>query len=409
MSLEVSADQRAILDRTQAALPRDIGTEPLRGGSQLPSLFYHPNSSARVAALVLSAGFDVVNQRGPSAEKKVERAIQVLELVNGDDTTGRNYLEGLKNAAENAPDFLNLALDEVVPYLRGQMDDVPAPAKPKSAAVPMPRALESGESLPEERLSGSKPPPTPRRAPKKAAPPEPKAEPAEAPAAEAPAEAPAGGSGVGPSEEEAAAAAAAALAAMEAPYEEVVEDDEAPRFDPDKHLKPEDGRRRRQRRSRTPQGLERPRPDQLPDPRGDDEKSDDGSESESQPTSDKAASDKPASDKAASEKAAAEPLAAVSRGCDRSSIADAALAALRTLLQRASDIEADGPLRIEMTIGPDTRPSRGRGRRGGDRGNDRGDRGGDRGGDRDGDRGGDRGGDDRGGRSGGRRRRRRRG
>ncbi len=376
MSLEVSETQSETLQSMLAALPSDSVDEPIQGTGKLASLFYHPNSGCRVMALVLSAGFDAVGGRKDNAVKKVDRAIQVFTLVS-DDADGRAHLEGLKPQIEDdLSGFLSAVRENVVPYLETRMADVQVVVKPKPQA--MPRAIEDGEDMPTERRSGDHDESRMRRAPTHpmmetipaatqeaaeaaddagladavdadadaadadAAEPavdEPAAEAAEEEASSddaeaAEAEADSDSDEVGPSEAEAAAAAAAALAAMEAPYEEVVTDDSPPRFDPDRDLEPDDGRRRR-RRSRSPEGLERPRPDQLP-----------------QQTSEQAS----AKAEGGEESGAARNVK-VSRDGDAPALAEAGLEALKLALRRARELGLDGRLSVEVTI--DTATDRG--------------------------------------------------
>jgi hypothetical protein len=363
ITLEVTDRQRTVIERNIAALPRELGVEPERTGSDLPALFYHPNAAARVLALVVSAGFDVARERSENAEKKVNRAIEVLTLVT-DDETGRGHLQGLaERIGSDTTEFLPLVHDTLVPYLQGKMGASDAPVK-KSTPKPtaMPRALEDGESLPTERRSGRKPEPAIAK-PKIKTAPEPVDVPEEKVEVEAPVldEAPSKpveaasekATEAGPSASEAAAAAAAALAAIEAPYEDMVRDDSAPRFDPDRDLKPDDGRRRR-RRSKAPEGFERMKPDQRPD-----------LEMMNQDGSD----DTKATETTASSEI--EELCRVSRHGNASDVVGLALDVLKQLLRRAGDLEADGRVKLEMTLTtadgdiPQHRRRRRRRRRGG--------------------------------------------
>ncbi len=356
MSLEVSDAQKATLTDMLAALPSEAVDEPVQGAGKLAGLFYHPNSGCRVMALVLSAGFDAVGGRSDNAVKKVDRAIQVFTLVS-DDAEGRGQLEGLKGQlSDDIPGFLEATRNTVVPYLQQKMTDVQIVAKPKPTAKP--RAIEDGEEIPDERRTETAAKPKRERELRRAktepmmepvaepAAEEPAAEPASddsaepaAAAAPAEAEAPAADAadddGVGPSEAEAAAAAAAALAAMEAPYEEVVTDDSPPRFDPDRDLKPDDGRRRR-RRSRSPEGLERLRPDQRP------------------PVKESEAADAPAADGSGDDQAQAAPArepVKVTRSSHSDEIAESGLEALKLALRRARELGFEGQLAVEVTIG----------------------------------------------------------
>ena len=370
ITLEVTDRQRTVLERNIAALPRELGVEPERTGSDLPALFYHPNASARVLALVVSAGFDVARERSENAEKKLNRAIEVLTLVT-DDETGRGHLQGLAERISGATDeFFPVLHDTLVPYLQGQMGASAAPVQ-KAAPKPtvMPRAVEEGESLPTERRAGRKAAPTQKKSKPAnvSAPAEEEqqdttvveAKPNETDAAaventEAAISAESGStSASGPSAAEAAAAAAAALAAIEAPYEDVVEDDTAPRFDPDRDLKPDDGRRRR-RRSKAPEGLERMKPDQRPD-----------LEMMTQGSAEDAATQ--ADDSAQS----IEELCRVSRHGNATDVVELALDVLKQLLRKTNDLAADGRVKLEMTLttadgdAPQHRRRRRRRRRGG--------------------------------------------
>ena len=296
LSLEVSTQQKQVLDQVIAELPLQPAEEPIRGGNELPGLYYHPNSACRVMALTLSAGLDAAGGRSDQALRKLDRAIQVFTLI--DDTSGLKHLESLKGQLnDDVIGFLGSTREKVVPYLLRQMEQV---AKgPQVAEKAKPRLVQVGTELPEERRTvrassrgrqgrPDRPPRRPPReeaeeartpaeesvgaeAPLEAAEAEPVAPEVATAAAEAPAEteitesaAPRATietdeSDVGPTEAEAAAAAAAALAAIEAPYEDVVEDSAPRRFDPDRDLDPEDDRRRRRRRPRNkPEGLERP-------------------------------------------------------------------------------------------------------------------------------------------------------
>lgn len=362
LSLEVSTDQKAVLDRVVAALPTEPSDAPKNGASGLPALFYHPNCAARVLALTLSAGFDAINGKADNAVRKIDRAIQVFTLVD-DDERGRAHLQTLKEQVnDDLASFLSGTHDRLIPYLRKRMADVAIPPKAPEP-VAMPRAIGEGEEMPTERRSGAaakreRRPRARRReedavqaesaqpevaeAPAEPSPeaaaPEPAAEEVEAPTTVE--ELPAVGNddgdtaeSVGPSEAEAAAAAAAALAAMEAPYEDVVEDDAKPRFDPDRDLEPSDGRRRR-RRSRSPEGLERPRPaleTDRPEPQA--------AESD--------APAEPAGDEAAREEGAVH---RASRSGSADEVAEVALEVLRQALRRAREAGLEGRVRVEVSI-----------------------------------------------------------
>ena len=370
ITLEVNDRQRAVLERNIEALPRDTGVEPERTGSDLPALFYHPNTAARVLALVVSAGYDVARGRTENAEKKVNRAIEVFTLVT-DDETGRGHLTGLAERLGNeSTEFLPLIHETLVPFLQERIGQVePAAAPVKKATAAMPRAVEDGEALPEEkRRNPKKPAATPKA--KKASPPEP-----EAAATQVADEAPVGVvaesdvvvshsadtapdssiKGNGPSAAEAAAAAAAALAAIEAPYEDVVQDDSAPRFDPDRDLEPSDGRRRR-RRSKSPVGLERMKPDQRPD---------------LEMTTGEDSNGPAPSDVSNTESAtlAVEELCRASRHGTASDVVDLALEVLSQLLRKTGNLEVEGRVKLEMVLttadgnGPPQRRRRRRRRR----------------------------------------------
>ncbi|MFT7625375.1 MAG: hypothetical protein ACI9WU_004566 [Myxococcota bacterium] len=364
MNLEVSDDQRSTLDGMLSSLPRGVVDTKLPSASKLAGLFYHPNPGCRVMALVVSAGFDAVGGRDAQAEKKLDRAIQVFTLVS-DDATGRDHINSLKERlGGNVEDFLAGIHDKVAPYAQTRMKvSVPTVAAQSQGA--MPRSIEDGEALPTERRTGNvkadapprpartRPTPPPRREPE----PEPAAPAAEeAPAPKAAAPAPAKKKDVGPSEEEAAAAAAAALAAIEAPYEEVVEDDAPPRFDPDRDLDPDEGKQRRRRRGRSLEGLERPRPDEVA-------RQEQARAPAPAPTqAPRAERSAPArDDEAAPAQAKAEAPAPISveRGGDAASIAESGLEALKLALRRARESGLGGNLAVTVTIttGSESRPS----------------------------------------------------
>jgi hypothetical protein len=259
MTLDISPTQRDVLDRMLAALPTEVVAEPLSVGGELTGMFYHPNAACRVEALVLSAGLDVASGRTQNATKKIQRALQVFTLVT-DDSFGRGLLQDLEaSLEEDAAGALQRIRETVVPFLEARLrgEDPPAPTSNEAEAEPPdePEAVVEEVAAETEEILD--------------APDDESNEDAVEAEAEASDDAPATpvevdeASEAGPSEAEAAAAAAAALAAIEAPYEEVVEDDAPPRFDPDRDLKPEDTNRRRRRRSRGLQGLERPRPDEV--------------------------------------------------------------------------------------------------------------------------------------------------
>ncbi len=374
MSLEVSAPQKVVLERDLGALPRETATGPIEGGTELPSLFYHPNSAARVLALVISAAYDAVNGRQPNAERKVDRAIEVFTLV-ADDSAGRVLLARLKELLTNdIGGFLGLIHADVAPYLGGRMESSMRGPAPKAVPTSQPHALEVGEQA-RERLSVARPPPLPRPPRQEEAPaphfvPEPAAEEAHAPV-ERPVEpvtfdeAGDGRYRHGPSDDEAAAAAAAALAAMEAPYEDVVVDSQR-RFDPDRDLEPEDargGRRDRdrggRRGGRSLEGLERPKPDQIRPPaqtqgQGQDERRprvDEGEAAPSGEARDAAPSSQPRSDVRAS------------RSCEEAELAEAILDVARQALRMAREQGLGGRLRVELSVvrGEGGGPSRDRG------------------------------------------------
>ena len=399
MTLGVAPQQRAILDRSLAALPNAPTDETIRGGGELAALFYHPNTSCRVMALVLSAGFDAVGGRSEQAEKKLDRAIRVFTLVS-DDATGRTHLERqLGLLTGDLTEFLTTLHNDIVPYLeRGIQEAQKVVERPKAS---MPRPIEDGDEMPAERRTGK--PPRPRRPAKPAeeeaadqgavakpaaeetvaeetvaeeateaaseaveasdeaaaAAEEPAAvttEEAAAPAAESDADGDDDSAGNGPTEAEAAAAAAAALAAMEADYEDVVEDDAPPRFDPDRDLEPEDGGRRRRRRNRL-EGLERPRADQVK--RAPEEK-----EKAKEPEKEKKKKKEPEPEQEGDQKARTEArdgseerdseddqdAIRVSRGAGEGELAESGLEALKLALRRAREAELDGNLRVEVTI-----------------------------------------------------------
>lgn len=367
MNLEVSAEQRDVLDRTLEALPKESGSEPVKGSAKLASLFYHPNASCRVMALVVSAGFDAVNDRIAHAGKKLDRAHQVFTLV-GDDARGREMIEDLKGKLDSdVPLFLNTVHTDVAPYLVKGMSAISAPPEAPKKAISMPRAVEAGEELPQEtRSTKSNREPRPRRDPEPQRRVEREAPTAgtvvEAVTAEPAAEEAA--ANVGPSEEEVAAAAQAALEAIEAPYDEVIEDDAPPRFDPDRDLEPDqNGGRGRRRRSKSPEGFERPRPDQV----------------KNEPTREPAAEatgNDGGEQASEGDEAAGSASVSVSRGGDVAELAEVALEALKLALRRAREAGLEGSLRVEVQIGAGDAASdearrkrrrRGRGRRGGGR------------------------------------------
>ncbi len=340
LSLEVSTDQKAVLDRVVAALPAEPSEAPLRGASGLPALFYHPNCAARVLALTLSASFDALNDKGDNAVRKLDRAIQVFTLVD-DDETGRAHLEKLKSEVENVAGFLGDTHGNVIPYLRKRMVEVEVPA-PVAKPSTMPRAIGDDEEMPVERRRGGNRRPAPRREKPAIKEAESAPEPALEEAQDAPEAAPAAAdevepADVGPTEAEAAAAAAAALAAMEAPYEEVVQDSAPRRFDPDRDLEPTDSGRRRRRRSRRPEGLERTRTS--------DEDGDPG-DTPSSPVADA----KPSQVDSADTEAQESPVHRASRSGPADEVAEVALEVLRQALRTARKAGLDGRVRVEVSI-----------------------------------------------------------
>ena len=351
MTLEVSPQQRESLENMLAALPSEPTDEKVKGGSKLASLFYHPNTACRVMALVLSGGIDAANGRAENAAKKLDRAIQVFTLVS-DDAEGRERLEGLKASLDvDVSGFLGNIRSDVAPYLQKRIDGVVSDSVFEKPAEPaMPRAIEEGESMPEEKRRAPKTRPKRERPPREERAPEPVVE-AAAPEAEAEAapaepevaeeaveaaveEAPAAKEAAsrdeddaGPTEAEAAAVAAAALAAMETPYEEIVEDDAPPRFDPN-DVPTGDGRRRRRRRA--PEGLERPGPE--------------AAEAAEAP----AQAPKPAAS-VEEEAGALEPIV-VARGGNSDALAEIGLDVLRMALKRAREAGLSGRLRVAVTV-----------------------------------------------------------
>ena len=449
VSLDVGPEQRATLDRILAALPRAPGETPIPAPAELPALFYHPNTSARMLALTLSAGYDAASGRSDAADKKIERAQQVYTLVS-EDGAGRRHLDELRRlATTDATGFLGYLHDSAVSFLRRSMDSTghqfaapPAPAQP--------RVIEEGEGLPEEKRARSgdtrpartpharrdeprdeprgdrdhgdeprgegdesqgdhpqgdrpqgdrprgrdgdrdrgdrprgrdgdrdRPPPRePRRRDRDEAPREPSDAPPDPgvfdPDAEPPEAAPARRSRRRPTrdddsdaaesignigDDEAAAAAAAALAAIEAPYEDVVEDDAKPRFDPDRDLVPDDGRRGRgdggrRRRARGPEGLERPRPDTVKEAREDGEESELG-DGDDRPRRDPRPDrpprdDRPREDRPPGERR--EGAISVSRVCSAPELAELALDAVRQALRIARERGVSGRVRLEFTV-----------------------------------------------------------
>lgn len=371
MSLEVSAPQKAVLDRDLGTLPREAAAGPVEGGTELPSLFYHPNSAARVLALVVSAGYDALNGRQPNAERKIDRATEVFTLV-ADDSAGRGHLGKLKELLKaDVGGFLSALHGETAPYLHNRMEVGARAAAPKNTPQAQPHALEAGEQAHERLSVAARPAPAPR-------PPRPVEEVVVAPHVDEqahahqhehmhehveehhhhepvdPYEAGAGRHRHGPSDDEAAAAAAAALAAMEAPYEDVVVEAQR-RFDPDRDLEPDESRggnrrdRGGRRGGRSLEGLERPKPDQvrpLPQeagrpPQGERRPREEG---EGAPPGEAREPREP-------REPGPRPEVRAARSCEDMELAEAILDVARQALRMAREQGLGGRLRVELLVG----------------------------------------------------------
>jgi hypothetical protein len=416
MNMEISAPQREVLERVLTELPREPASEPVNLGGELAQLFYHPNGTCRIMALVLSAGVDAVNGREETAQKKIERALEVINLVV-DDEIGRRHVETLRNALSEGvadPNFLNELHDNVGPYFGQQLRESSGEQATTAASQDIPKdkehpmktlqdssdyddeAISAGaedslllnkaaslveqtvdwqdnESLDEPEMApaeisdepqGTEDTDEPEMAPAEISDEPQDTEDTDEAAAYDAAEAidddtlddeelgdehvvepESDGEGtddasldnskMGISDDEANDAAMAARAVMDAPYEEVVEA-HSRRFDPERDLDPDEPQNQRRRRSKSPMGLERPRPDQV-------------AREEMRAS---AAQQPIAQDNAAVD--SGEPFIFVTRGCEVDELAEALLEAAKRVIRQAKQMDVNQRIRIDISVKKDT-------------------------------------------------------